>query len=161
MFAGDQLIGEKNTIAEMIIDTWVATESKCSYHYHLSYRILPNKRTPPNKRLPPFFFMIANCKELKEKSEVSKEINAKNINSNKLLCFILKAPGALIRQNTVVIMEPENAIFDMLDWLRMLYDPGTNWLNSKYAREGNMHVKEIQVDNYRTMDRCQTVVNCG
>ena len=37
---------------------------------------MPNKRTPPNKR-PPFLFMIANYKELKEKSEASKEINAK------------------------------------------------------------------------------------
>ena len=30
----------------------------------------------PNKR-PPFLFKIVNYKELKEKSEVSKEINAK------------------------------------------------------------------------------------
>ena len=37
---------------------------------------MPNKRSPPNKR-PPFFFMIVNYKELKEKSEVFKEINAK------------------------------------------------------------------------------------
>ena len=42
----------------------------------LVYRILPNKRTPPNKR-PPFFFMITKYKELKEKSEVSKEFRAK------------------------------------------------------------------------------------
>ena len=40
------------------------------------YRIMPNKRTPPNKR-PPFLFMIAYYKELKEKSEVIMEINAK------------------------------------------------------------------------------------
>ena len=40
------------------------------------YRIMPNKRTPPDKR-PPFFFMIAYYKELKEKSEVIKEIKAK------------------------------------------------------------------------------------
>ena len=43
--------------------------------YH-NYRILPKKRTPPNKR-PPFLFMIAYYKELKEKSEVIKEISAK------------------------------------------------------------------------------------
>ena len=40
------------------------------------YRIMPNKRTPPYKR-PPFLFMVANYKELKEKSKVFKEINAK------------------------------------------------------------------------------------
>ena len=37
---------------------------------------MPNKRTPPNKR-PPFLFMIPYNIELKEKSEVIKEINAK------------------------------------------------------------------------------------
>ena len=35
-----------------------------------NYRIIPKKRTP-------FYFMIANYRELKEKYEVSKEINAK------------------------------------------------------------------------------------
>ena len=37
---------------------------------------MPNKRTLPNKR-PPFLFMIAYNKQLKEKSEVIKENNAK------------------------------------------------------------------------------------
>ena len=41
---------------------------------------MPNKRTPPNKRPLPFFFMIANYKELKEKSRVFKEIYTKKNN---------------------------------------------------------------------------------
>ena len=43
----------------------------------VKYRIMPNKRAPPNKRPPPSLFMIAYYKELKEKSKVFKEINAK------------------------------------------------------------------------------------
>ena len=42
-----------------------------------AYRIMPNKRTPPTKRPSLFLFMISYYKELKEKSDVIKEMNAK------------------------------------------------------------------------------------
>ena len=40
------------------------------------YRILHNKRPPPNKR-PPSLFVNVNYKEIKGKSEVIVEVNAK------------------------------------------------------------------------------------
>ena len=50
--------------------------------------------------------MIAYYKELKEKSEVIKEFNTKKaVKSSKLLFLISKAPGALVRQNTVSLSE--------------------------------------------------------
>ena len=51
-----------------------------------AYRIMPNKRTPPYKR-PPFLFMIVNYKELKEKFEVSKKIDANNSKKVANFCF--------------------------------------------------------------------------
>ena len=49
---------------------------KNTFFLEYTYRILRNKRPPPNKR-PPFLIDITNYKELKEKSEVFGEINAK------------------------------------------------------------------------------------
>ena len=51
------------------------------------YRILPNKR-------PPSFFIIANYKELKDKSEVFWEIKKNNE----------EWPGALIGKNTIFLV---------------------------------------------------------
>ena len=50
--------------------------------------------------------MIAYYKEIKEKSEIIKKINAKKktVKSGKLLFPISKAPGALIRHNTVTVL---------------------------------------------------------
>ena len=48
--------------------------------------------------------MIAYYKELKEKSEIIKEFNAKKaVKSSELLLPISKVPGALIRHNTVFV----------------------------------------------------------
>ena len=49
----------------------------------------------PNKR-PPFLFMIAYYKELKEKSEVIKEINAKSSKKQQTFIQFQKRPGRLL-----------------------------------------------------------------
>ena len=50
----------------------------------------------------PSFFMIANSKELKEKFEVFRETKAKKQQKEvNFFISISKAPGALIRENTV------------------------------------------------------------
>ena len=48
--------------------------------------------------------MITTYKELKEAFYIFRETNAKKLKSGKLLISISKAPGALIGNNTVIIL---------------------------------------------------------
>ena len=84
---------------------WNAVKISKILQYLKTHTVLCLISAPPQISAPLFFFLIAFYKELKEKSEVIKEINAKKaVRISKLLVPISKAPGALIRHNTVYVI---------------------------------------------------------
>ena len=76
-------------------------KNTCTLTSRYNYRIIPNKRPPPDKR-PPLFYDYHLQRIKRKVPDFQGNQCKKTVKSGKLLIPISKAPGALIRDNTVL-----------------------------------------------------------